>query len=82
MVEHAVQYELHASAVDLGAEGLEPRVAGFQVVGVGGARPVERRVGVVRVPILQHIPRFHGNQRQVRVYVVVVLGVVFVGRRR
>ena len=81
VVEHAVQYDLHAPAVQLPAELGEPLVAGRQVGDAGGAADVLGGLHVVADVRLQRRAAVAGDDRQVRVHVVVVLGVVLVRRR-
>ena len=79
MVEHAVQDDLHAPAVQLAAEPGEPGVAFRQVLFVRRAQDVLLGVDVFVLVLLQGMLRVVGDHGEVRVHVVVVLSVVLMG---
>ena len=82
VVEHAVQDDLHAPAVQLAAEPGEPGIAFRQVLFVRRAQDILPGMSILMLVFLQQVIFIVENDGEVRVHVVVVLGVVFMGGGR
>ena len=82
MIEHAIQNDLHSPVVYFLDKFCKKFIAGFQIFLIYHPLLILGRMGVILVTFCQTLPTIFHDHAKMRIYIIVVLAVVFmVGRR-